>query len=190
MFSVFGIILRGCLLLTASVVLGVSVSLAKQQGDGPVPPQTGLGAFVGTAGLIVAVLGMAALWINRLNRKSLVYLDALMSAFYLAAAISLTLAMKGVSSCTATDQASRYSRFTNMILNGGCVHPGKDTICPYVTSASGEDLTTARCQMAEADYTFEYGGFVFSLIMVVVGFILHRRGRGGPPNAGSATAFD
>lgn len=94
--------------------------------------------------------------------------------------------MKTVLSCTATDDASLDSRAVNKILNGGCVHDKDGLICPHAISLGGADLTSGRCQMAQADYVFEYAGFVFGLSMVCMGYLLHRRGRGGTPLPTSA----
>lgn len=94
--------------------------------------------------------------------------------------------MKTVLSCNAADDASLYSRVANKILSGGCIHDGKDLACPHAASPSGTDFTASRCQMAQADYVFEYAGFVFGLFMVSMGYLLHRRGRGGTPAPTSA----
>ncbi|KAI0868074.1 hypothetical protein GGS24DRAFT_494850 [Hypoxylon argillaceum] len=181
MLSIIGIGLRVFLLFIAAVVLALSVTLAREQAIGQVPPETGFGTFVGAAGFFASVFGMAALWFDQINGKILISLDTLVSVFYLAGAISLTIAMKNVPSCTATDGTSQYYRGINKIISGGCVHSSEGPLCPHVISADGKDLTQGRCQMAQADYVFEYAGFILGLVMVFMGYILHRRGRGGAP---------
>ncbi|KAI0550339.1 hypothetical protein F4679DRAFT_594787 [Xylaria curta] len=179
MLSVIGIALRTVLLLIASVVLGLSVTLARHQVTGEVPPQTAFGTFVGAAGFFASVIGMAALWFDSISGKGLLGLDAVVSIFHLAAAISLTVALRNVSSCTAMDQESQYDRYYNKILNGGCVEIEKSPPFCYALGSDGKDLTPSRCLTAQADYVFEYIGFIFGIAMVCLGYVLCRRGRGG-----------
>ncbi|KAI1736464.1 hypothetical protein F4680DRAFT_432221 [Xylaria scruposa] len=122
---------------------------------------------------------MAALWFDSISGKCLLGLDAVVSILHLAAAISLTVALQTVSSCTAMDQESQYDRYYNKILNGGCVHIEKGPPFCYALDSDGKDLTPGRCQTAQADYVFEYIGFIFGIVMVCLGYVLYRRGRGG-----------
>lgn len=94
---------------------------------------------------------------------------------------SLTVAMEGVSSCTAMDDLSQYDRYINDILNGGCIHTNKAPLCYHAVSSDGKDLTPGRCQAAQADYVFEYIGFIFGIAMVCLGYVLNRCGHGGSP---------
>ncbi|KAI0469222.1 marvel domain-containing protein [Xylaria cf. heliscus] len=178
-----GIGLRTCLLVIAAVVLGLSVTLARHQAIGQVPAQTGFGTFAGAAGFFASVFGMAALWFDHIDEKILMGLDAVVSILYLAGAISLTVALQNVSSCTAMDDESQYDRYFNQILNGGCIHTEKGPLCPHAVNADGKDITPGRCQTAQADYVFEYVGFVFGMVMVCLGYFLNCRGRGGTPTS-------
>lgn len=83
----------------------------------------------------------------------------------------MVLALKGVSSCTDGTPESVNERFYNKILNGGCT----DTGC-YI----GGDYSklTSRCQRAQADYIIEFLGFVFGLAVIVLGWLLYKRGGG------------
>ncbi|KAI0965429.1 hypothetical protein F4678DRAFT_485350 [Xylaria arbuscula] len=181
LLSVIYLGLRASLILVAAVVLGLSVSLAKHQVIGQVPAETGFSTFVGASGFFVSAVGMAVLWFDRINESIMIVLDATMSSFYLAAAICLTLAMKNVSSCTSGDMPIQYNRVTNKILSGGCIAVNKGLECMHAVTADGKDLTPSRCEMARTNYVFEYVGFVASVAMVFVGYLLARRGRGGTP---------
>ncbi|KAI0438935.1 hypothetical protein F4803DRAFT_533179 [Xylaria telfairii] len=181
MLSIVGIGMRAFLLLVASVVLGLSIALTRHQAIGPVPPQTGFGTFAGAAGFFASALGMWGLWFDHIDGKILISLDTLVSFIYLAGAVSLTMALESVSSCTAMDDVSQYDRYVNDILNGGCVHTHKAPLCFHAVSPDGKDLTPGRCQTAQADYVFEYIGFIFGIAMVFLGYVLNRRGRGGSP---------
>ncbi|KAI0113619.1 hypothetical protein GGR51DRAFT_568196 [Nemania sp. FL0031] len=187
MFSIIAISVRAFLLFIAAIVIGLSVTLAKQQVIGPVPPETGFGTFVGAAGFFASALGLADLWFDRINGMFLMGLDAFVSVLYLAGAISLTVAMKDVPSCTSASDLATYLRGTNKILSGGCVYDGDDALCPHALSADGKDLTIGRCQMAQVDFVLEYTGFVFGLLMLCVGYLLCRRGRGGTPRPTNRT---
>ncbi|KAI1108056.1 hypothetical protein F5Y14DRAFT_445774 [Nemania sp. NC0429] len=180
--SIIGICLRSFLLLIGGVVLALSITLTKHQESGQAPSETGFAAFTGAAGLLTSGLGMVALWYERISGSLIVALDGIVSSFYLAGAIAFTIAMKSVLSCTATDNASVYSRATNSILNGGCDDSyDKLQECPFAFTEDGKDLTPGRCQVAQADYVFEYAGFVFGVCMIFMSYLINRRGRGGTP---------
>ncbi|KAI0452950.1 hypothetical protein F5B21DRAFT_505857 [Xylaria acuta] len=181
MLSIICIGLRAFLLLIAAVVLGLSVTLARHQAIGQVPPQTGFGTFAGAAGFFASVFGMAALWFDHIDGKILMGLDTVVSFLYLAGAVSLTVALQSVSSCTSMSDESQYNRYINKILNGGCIHIEKGPLCPHAVSSDGKDLTPGRCQTVQADYVFEYVGFIFGFAMVFLGYVLNRRGGGGTP---------
>jgi hypothetical protein len=90
--------------------------------------------------------------------------------------------MKGVTSCTATDDETAAHRYLNKIINGGC-KTEKNTIpyCPKAMTSDGKDNTISPCQMAHADFVFMYNGFLFALAMIFMVYLLARRGRGGTP---------
>ncbi|KAI0907357.1 hypothetical protein F4823DRAFT_564922 [Ustulina deusta] len=186
MLSIIGICLRAFLLLIAALVLGLSVTLAKHQAVGQVPPETGFSTFAGASGFVASVVGMAALWFDCIDGKIVMGLDALVSIFYLAGSISLTVAMRSVSSCSATDKVSEYNRVTNKILSGGCITIEGNLVCLHAATSGGKDLTPGRCSMAQADYVWEYVGFSLGVLMVFTGYLLSRRGRGGTPTANAS----
>ncbi|KAK5634293.1 hypothetical protein RRF57_010007 [Xylaria bambusicola] len=181
MLSAVGLGLRVFLLLVASVVLGLSVSLAKQQVVGSVPTETGFSVFAGAAAFFASSVGMVAMWFDRVDQRIAMILDTLVSTFYLAAAVSLTVALKPVSSCIATDEVTEYSRMTNKITSGGCLTIDGELACLHATGPDGTDLTPARCEMAHAGYIFEYVGFISGIAMVTACYLLSRQGRGGTP---------
>ncbi|KAI0205579.1 hypothetical protein F4808DRAFT_238337 [Astrocystis sublimbata] len=167
--SHLGIMVRGCLLITGAIVLGISITLAKHQAVGRVPPETGFSAFAGAIGIVASIVGMVALWCERLEGGILRFVDTFVALSYLAGAISLNVALRGIRHCNATDMESKDARYTNSILNGGCVDVDKGTLC-YAVSADGKrDLTPDRCVSATADYIFQYAGFVIAIVMVLLG---------------------
>ncbi|KAI1506670.1 marvel domain-containing protein [Biscogniauxia marginata] len=175
--------LRGFLFTVGGIVLGLSISLAKQQKAGPVPSETGFGSAVGALGLAVSGLGLLALWLDSIKTSVVMGMDALVSALYLASGIALSIALRDVTSCTATDAYSVERRATNRILSGGYVeYDGGDgdgggfVSYAYAFGPGGVDLTPPRCHTARADCVFEFLGFVLGLSMMVLGHVLARRG--------------
>jgi hypothetical protein len=92
---------------------------------------------------------------------------------------ALVVALKSVSSCTDKGAFATSERFDNKILNGGCITSSDGVPYCYVGDGTFEDgwpQTIGRCQRAEADYVFEFIGFIFSLGLIVLGFLAYRRG--------------
>ncbi|KAI8628789.1 marvel domain-containing protein [Xylariaceae sp. FL1651] len=171
--------LRALLIIFGAVVLALSVTLAKQQVVGSPPAETSFSSFAGAFGIIVSALGILAISIQRIPRVGVMAADALASVFYLAGAIALTVALKPVPSCTSSSDVARNLRYHNKLLNGGCTHVKEELICPNAGSGSGNDVdnyTSGRCQRVQADYVFEYLGFVFGVASIIVTFLAHRRG--------------
>ncbi|KAI0202937.1 marvel domain-containing protein [Astrocystis sublimbata] len=172
--------LRGFLVIFGAIVLGLSVSLAKQQALGSPPPETSFYSFTGAFGLIVSAVAILAIFVDKIPQIGVVAADALASIFYLAGAIALTLALKTVHSCTANDDLTRLLRYNNKLLNGGCQHVKGGLFCP--NAGSGDDqknidsYTSGRCQQVQADYVFGYIAFVFGVASAVVTLLNYRRG--------------
>ncbi|KAI2780163.1 hypothetical protein F4815DRAFT_499938 [Daldinia loculata] len=126
--AVLGI--RGFLLLFGAVVLGLSVTLAKQQVEGAPPAETSFGSFCGAFGILVSLIGIAALFVDKIPSIVPIGADGLATALYLAGAIALTVALKSVPSCTSDDSESNYQRAINKLLTGGCGTLADKTYCP------------------------------------------------------------
>ncbi|KAK8058773.1 hypothetical protein PG994_009221 [Apiospora phragmitis] len=180
MLSIIAMAVRGLLLLSAAVVLGLSVTNAKHQVFGNPPPETSFGGFTGAFGVLVSLVGLAALFIDKIPTFFVMAADALASIFFLAGGIALTLAMKNVSSCTSGDKLGDLQRVNNKILNGGCTDGGNDvTYCGISSSPSWKDDLHGRCQSVQADYVFEFIGFIFGIAIIALGWVLHKRGGTG-----------
>jgi hypothetical protein len=94
---------------------------------------------------------------------------------------ALVLALKSVTSCTSKDISGELTRFANKILNGGCIKNDDGEPYCYVGDRSDSDNIhypdlVGRCQRAQADYVFEFLGFVVGLALVALGFLAWRRG--------------
>ena len=79
---------RGLQLVFAAVVLGLSIHLIRGQGiDGTTPATTSYNAFVGGFGMLAALVGIVAAFVDSLNGLIMMGLDALTAVFFLAGGI-------------------------------------------------------------------------------------------------------
>ncbi|KAI0181160.1 marvel domain-containing protein [Hypoxylon sp. FL1284] len=175
MLKIAAFAVRGFLLLFGAVVLGVSITVAKHQTIGSPPSETSFGSFCGAFGILVSLIGFGALFVDKIPSIVMMAADALASAFYIAAAIALTVALKSVPSCTDKDDFDKYQRFNNKLLNGGCQYVKDQPICP---NAYDDDQLSSLCQRVQADYVFQYLGFIFGVAIIGMTFFLHRSGGG------------
>lgn len=192
-------IIRGVQILFAAVVLGLSIHLIKGQRTGNAPAITNYSAFTGGFGLIVAVVGIAALFVDALSGFIIMGVDALCALFYLAGGVvsytisflfpllaqSLTLTLvqavavhlRGVS-CGSSTVPNGLLLEDKAMLNGGCVtFDGRD-MCGYVSSDSYGTLQ-ARCRESTADSAFMFFGFAVCVGAVVAAFFSKGRSGGG-----------
>ncbi|KAI0430366.1 marvel domain-containing protein [Xylaria sp. FL1042] len=178
MLKIAAIGLRAFLVIFGAIVLGLSVTLAKQQVIGSPPAETSFFSFAGAFGLFASLIAILAILIEKIPRVGVIAIDTLSSLFYLAGAIALTIALKPVSSCTSSSQLARNQRYENKLLNGGCKHMKNDVLyCPNAGSGNKADsYTPGRCQEVQADYVFGYLAFVFGVASVIVMLLTQRRG--------------
>ncbi|KAI1479552.1 hypothetical protein K445DRAFT_20232 [Daldinia sp. EC12] len=171
-FAVLGV--RGFVLLFSAVVLGLSVTLAKHQVDGAPPSETSFGSFCGAFGVLVSLIGIAAVFIDKIPTIVPTVADGLAAALYLAGGIALTIALKPITSCTSDDDDNRLERWNNKLLTGGCKTVGDIDFCPGRTDEAG---LKSRCQRVQADYVFEYLAFAFGVAVIALTFLFNK-GRG------------
>lgn len=77
-------------LLCSIVVLGLSVTAAKQQVFSSVPTETSFSSFAGGFGIIVSAIGLASIWLHKIPPTVVMGIDALASVFFLAGGIVST----------------------------------------------------------------------------------------------------
>lgn len=80
-------IVRAFQLLFTVIVLALSITAAKWQAYGPVPAITGFNAFAGAFGLLVTLIGFAAIFIEAVPGFIVAILDLLAFIFLLAGGI-------------------------------------------------------------------------------------------------------
>jgi len=81
------LILRICQLIFAVIVLGLSVKAAQWQWQGPVPATTAFSAFAGAFTLLVALVGIAAIWLSAIPSIIMSGIDGLAALLLLAGGI-------------------------------------------------------------------------------------------------------
>ena len=74
-------------ILLGAVVLGLSVTLAKHQVNGAVPSETGFGTFAGAFGIIAAIIGLVAVFVESVPGIVSLAADALAAIFYLSGGV-------------------------------------------------------------------------------------------------------
>ncbi|KAI2623971.1 marvel domain-containing protein [Hypomontagnella submonticulosa] len=174
MLKIATLAVRSFLLLFGAVILGLSVTLAKHQAIGNPPSETSFGSFCGAFGILVSLIGFGGLFIDKIPALALMVADGLATAFYLAGAIALTVALKAVTSCTDNDNLNRLERAQNKLLTGGCQDVAGHFICGF----NEESDLVGRCQRVQADYVFEYLAFVAGIAVIAMSFFLNRSGGG------------
>ncbi|KAJ5198527.1 uncharacterized protein N7498_007644 [Penicillium cinerascens] len=158
-------IARAAQLLFSIVVLGLSVTLAKGQGFGSAPAQTGYAAFTGAFGIIAALLGSVALFVDKSDGVITWLVDGVASLALLAGGIVFAVTLKGVH-C-----GDEWTTFNNVLLNGGCWSDNQgDKGCWW-----GKDELHSRCVSAEADTAFMFLGFIACIGALIGSFLSGRR---------------
>ncbi|KAF2814605.1 uncharacterized protein BDZ99DRAFT_472014 [Mytilinidion resinicola] len=170
---IIAIILRAVQFIFAVVVLGLSVALVKDQDIGSSPATINYNAFCGGFGMLVAILGISAIWVEALGGLVMAAVDGLASIFFLAGALAVVITLRGIS-CTAKTDSNWNKMLDSALLNGGCVHVrGAGTLC-------GADFGQAsqRCKKNEADAAFEFMSFALCAGCAVLSVLAMKRGSG------------
>ncbi|KAL4804631.1 marvel domain-containing protein [Aspergillus unguis] len=166
-------IFRGFQAIAAIIVLGISVDLARGQEKRieDVPRATEYAAFCGGFGIVVALVGIASLFISSLEGIATLALDGISALAMLAGGITYAVMLRKADCGDADD----YDTATNKLISGGCkgiTDDGRWVACHY----SGDKLKS-RCISARADTAFMFISFVACVAIVGWGFVM-RRGRG------------
>ncbi|RHZ61800.1 uncharacterized protein CDV56_105533 [Aspergillus thermomutatus] len=159
-------VIRAFQFLFAIVVLGLSVTLAKGQRYGSVPAATGYAAFAGGAGILAALVGCAALFVNALDGIVSWTVDAVASLALLAGGIEFAVLLRGTS-CSNIE-----TTWDNVLLSGGCT-----TIDHQKTCMSSPSKLKSRCTSAKADAAFMFIDFVVCVAVLACSFLLSRNRR-------------
>ncbi|PMD43660.1 hypothetical protein L207DRAFT_564297 [Hyaloscypha variabilis F] len=163
------LIARVAQLLFAAVILALSVVMINGYGPGHAPSLLDYGAFCGAAGLIFAVAGIGAIFIEALQGIIILALDGIACFFLLAGAAAFAAEVK-TGDCTdvyylagsiwKVIQVSQYKNYNDDV------------------NAATNDIIS-RCRMAQADTAFLWILFIFYLLTVGLTFMSRSSKRGG-----------
>jgi hypothetical protein len=164
-------------ILFSTVVLGLSITLAKGQHHGAVPATTGYAGFAGAFGILAGLVGVAALFVNILNGIISWAFDALAALVLLAGGIAYAIGLKDTS-------CSNYPKMVlNPLLNCGSTgKPYTDSYKIYCDATDEKSLARAvqgRCKEATADDVFLFLACVTSIAVLAISFLQGRNKAGG-----------
>ncbi|KAF2461408.1 marvel domain-containing protein [Lineolata rhizophorae] len=163
--------LRFFQLLFAAVVLGLSVSLIKKQEFGDAPATMGYSAFTGGFGLLAALVGTAAIFMEAISGIIILGVDGLTSLIFLAGGIAYTVGLRDTGSCGDTE-----GLLSNDLTTGGCVESNSGDL--RACGIDSIDDAKGRCKMGQADSAFMFLGCIISIAIVIMVFISSKRGGG------------
>lgn len=167
--------------LFAVVVLGLAVTLLKQQRYGNSPTTTRYSIFTGAFGMIVAVVGAIGLFLEAIPAIVPMALDAVSGILLAAGGIAWAVGLKGIQ-CKLDDAEKMYD---SPLLNEGCVTTsgGGRPYCGVLDDANGGKDAEAlanrlkgNCQKAFTGEIFQFLTFALAAILVALGFLTMRRG--------------
>ncbi|KAH9834684.1 marvel domain-containing protein [Teratosphaeria destructans] len=156
-------------LLFGACVLGLSIAAVKWQVFGSPPATSEYNAFAGACGLLVSLIGIAAVFIDAIPALIMAGIDALASIFFLAGGIAVAVGLSGVHCGMSDTELSSESK--NFLINGGKYHGG------YGIGSKSE--LVGRCRKMEADAAFLFLGFIASAAAAALCYVGSRKGSGG-----------
>lgn len=168
----------------AAVVVGLSATLLKGQVFGNTPTTTRYSVFTGAMGMIIAAVGLACLFVQAVPQIIPMALDAIGGLLLVAGGIAWAVGLKGINKCDDTHNQKMYD---NGLLNEGCI-PSDDDNGPYCGVYVGTDPKNrigvlnnlhTRCKYAISDEIMQFVLFAVCVLLVVVGFLIMRKGKGG-----------
>lgn len=174
--------LRVLLAVLGAVVTGLSATLAKHQVYGSVPGQTSFGTFAGGLGIVVSLIGLAAIFVAFIPSILVIAIDAVSTVIYLAAGIVLAayMSMKGIDCNTQSiDGALALLEFP--LFNGGTLKDG-DLVWYGVMDghSTGHDVgpdLKSRCVRTQSDYAVMFVAAAFTAGVLALSVLQRRKER-------------
>ncbi|KAK3324772.1 marvel domain-containing protein [Cercophora scortea] len=179
MLSTVAFGLRGIQFVFAIVVLGLAVTLFKQQVYGSAPTTTTYSIFTGAFGIIVAVAGVAGLLVEAIPSIVNMALDAVMGILFLGGGIAWAVGLKGIN-CKLQETQNAQSMLFNGLLNEGTTDFGHGIDYGVTDGATSEqeifDRLSSNCQKALADEVVQFISFGLAIGLVVLTFLSRKKG--------------
>ncbi|KAF2718398.1 hypothetical protein K431DRAFT_230864 [Polychaeton citri CBS 116435] len=163
-------------IIFCAVVLGLSIVAVQWQHIGSAPAISTYAAFAGAFGILTALVGIAAVWVELLRSVIMMVMDALAAIFLLAGGIAMAVMLKGISCGDLNDTWNFY------LVDGGYKRNGNSYQVGWAFDIDDEDkapgLLKGRCQRIEADAAFMFLGFIVSIGGLVWMYFATRRSFG------------
>jgi len=167
------LLVRVVQLLLAAIVLALSAVLIAQYGPGGSAPSIiDYGAFCGGASLVIALVGVAACFIESLQGIITLALDGLATFFLLAGGIAFAATIK-VGSCT--DGLYLYDHQNTFLPSDQKIENEEY----FQGDAAALNDLEKRCRMVQADTAFLWFAFAASAAAVVLSNMSRKSGLGG-----------
>ncbi|PVH78667.1 hypothetical protein DL98DRAFT_573080 [Cadophora sp. DSE1049] len=164
---------RAFQLIVSAVVLALAVVLINGYGPGSGPSLIGYGAFCGGAGIVIAAVGIAACFFDRLQGVIMLALDAFAAFFLLAGGLAFAIKVK-VGDCTSDDYLRDHFNLFRPSLS-----KDYDTTNPNKIASRFEDDTKNRCRLLQADTALIWITFGCFLVTVALSFVNGRSSKRG-----------
>ncbi|KAK0637092.1 marvel domain-containing protein [Bombardia bombarda] len=180
MVAVVSLGLRGLQVIIGAVILGLAVTLIKQQVVNGAPTTTKYSSFTGVFTILVCFIGVAATFIDAIPPIVTMALDGILGLLLLAGGIAWAVGLKGISCKNPVDYLEMLH---NGLLNQGSVGSGDDELFGIIP-AEGDthenifNRLSANCQKGLVDEIFQFIGFGLALVFVALAFVRMRRGGG------------
>jgi len=173
---VITLFLRVAQLLFAAVVIALSAVLINGYGPGHNPSIIDYGAFCGGAGLIIAVVGIAAIFFDALQGIIVLALDAFAAFFLLAGGLAFAVTIK-VGSCADQSDDGYLARHLGTFAPSLNKYDNDNNANQEATDLTND--TISRCRMIQADTAFIWFLSGCFLVTVVLSFLNKSSKRGG-----------
>ncbi|KAF4314290.1 hypothetical protein GTA08_BOTSDO00262 [Botryosphaeria dothidea] len=164
---------RGVQLICAAVVLGLSISLIKGQVFGTVHA-INYAAFTGGWGMLAALIGIAAIFIEPLQGLIMAAVDGLATLFLLAGGIAIAVKLRNVS-CSNDSDLNQYKLCGNDLTSGGTI---KDKAGHPRCGLDDDDDRLSRCKKDSADAAFMIITAVVTIGTLAMALLAMKRGGG------------
>lgn len=163
---------RGVQLICAAVVLGLSISLIKGQVFDSVAA-INYAAFTGGWGMLAALIGIAAIFIEPLQGLIMAAVDGFATLFLLAGGIAIAVKLRNVS-CSSNSERNQYKLCGNDLTSGGTIKDKQGN----PRCALDDDDMLSRCKKNSADAAFMIITAVVTIGTLAMALMAMKRGGG------------
>ncbi|GAB7362918.1 hypothetical protein MBLNU230_g3219t1 [Neophaeotheca triangularis] len=159
MLNIISFVLRGLQLIFGAIVLGLSIRAIQWQRTGSAPATTSYSAFAGAFCMLVALVGIAAVWIHKLAGLIMAGIDTLASILLVAGGIAFAVGMRGIDCGNLTTEINGEEHIidgrSRGLISGGCREDSRandEYVCAF-GGKSTEETSSPHTYINIATYT-------------------------------------